>query len=227
MCCRKSCRGCRRNIRTLRIELRETQTKLLIEELTRGELDAVMLALPVEDADDRNAAAVRRSRSCWRCRRPTRGRRAARVDARDIDQQRLILLEEGHCLRDQALAFCASREARSAGEPRRDSPRDRDADGRERLRRDAAAARSRSMSRCATSASSCCASPSPSPAARIGLAWRRTSPRRRDFAALGNVITGALGPRRSVETLSAKAQSRARVSSGLDGRKAVTGPSSG
>ncbi len=67
----------------------------------------------------------------------------------------------------------------------------------------------------------------PQPGRSIGLAWRRTSPRRQDFEALGNVITGALGPRRSVETLSAKAQSRARVSSGLDGRKAVTGPSSG
>ncbi len=32
----------------------------------------------------------------------------ARVSAQDIVQQRLILLEEGHCLRDQALAFCTS-----------------------------------------------------------------------------------------------------------------------
>ena len=28
--------------------------------------------------------------------------------AEDIDQSRLILLEDGHCLRDQALAFCAT-----------------------------------------------------------------------------------------------------------------------
>ena len=31
----------------------------------------------------------------------------ARVSAQDVDQSRLILLEQGHCLRDQALAFCA------------------------------------------------------------------------------------------------------------------------
>ena len=31
-----------------------------------------------------------------------------RVAADDIDQSRLILLEDGHCLRDQALAFCAT-----------------------------------------------------------------------------------------------------------------------
>ena len=35
----------------LRLEVRETQTKLLLDELARGELDAVMLALPVEGAD--------------------------------------------------------------------------------------------------------------------------------------------------------------------------------
>ena len=35
----------------LRLELRETQTKLLLEELDRGALDVVMLALPVEGAD--------------------------------------------------------------------------------------------------------------------------------------------------------------------------------
>jgi len=37
-----------------------------------------------------------------------RGQKPRAVTARDIDQERLILLEEGHCLRDQALAYCAS-----------------------------------------------------------------------------------------------------------------------
>src|SRR5262245_19979701 len=36
------------------------------------------------------------------------------LNAKDVDQRRLILLEEGHCLRDQALAFCATK--------RRDAP---------------------------------------------------------------------------------------------------------
>src|SRR5450755_4563251 len=35
----------------LRLEVRETQTKLLLDELTRGELDTAMLALPVDAAD--------------------------------------------------------------------------------------------------------------------------------------------------------------------------------
>src|SRR5262249_43739650 len=91
----------------LRVELRETQTKPLIEELANGKLDAVMLALPVTDADidsielfeDPFLLAVPSGDTS-----PT----TDRVAAGDIDQQRLILLEEGHCLRDQALAYCAS-----------------------------------------------------------------------------------------------------------------------
>ena len=91
----------------LRLEVRETQTKLLLDELARGELDAVMLALPVEGADmetlalfdDAFVLAVPAGDAL-----PARGR----VGVADVDQRRLILLEEGHCLRDQALAFCAA-----------------------------------------------------------------------------------------------------------------------
>ena len=91
----------------LRVELRETQTRTLLEGLRRGALDVVMLALPAADAeietiqlfDDPFLLAVPATDN-----RPEN----ARVSAQDIVQQRLILLEEGHCLRDQALAFCTS-----------------------------------------------------------------------------------------------------------------------
>ena len=91
----------------LRVELRETQTKILLDELTRGALDVVMLALPVAEGeletmplfDDPFLLAVPAGDP-----RPRR----ERVNADDIDRERLILLEEGHCLRDQALAYCAS-----------------------------------------------------------------------------------------------------------------------
>src|SRR5262247_1566709 len=97
----------------LRIELRETQTKPLIDELAHGTLDVVMLALPAGEGeietihlfDDPFLLAV-----------PADDPRSerTRVAAHEIDPQRLILLEEGHCLRDQALAYCAG--------TRRDSP---------------------------------------------------------------------------------------------------------
>lgn len=91
----------------LRIELRETQTKGLMEELAAGSLDVVMLALPAGDAeietitlfDDPFLLAV-----------PATDERPERVPVsqHDIDPKKLILLEEGHCLRDQALALCGN-----------------------------------------------------------------------------------------------------------------------
>ena len=127
----------------LRLEVRETQTKTLLEELARGELDAAMLALPAEGADVETLAlfddafllAVPAADA-----RPARGR----VNVADVDQRRLILLEEGHCLRDQALAFCAApRPAASSRDvpagTRRNLARHRHADGGQRLRRDAVA----------------------------------------------------------------------------------------
>jgi len=180
----------------LRLELRETQTKMLLEELARGELDCVMLALPVEGADvetlplfdDPFLLALPAND-------PLPVRRLVTVD--DVDQRRLILLEEGHCLRDQALAFCAA--------PRRDAPAGLGAtslatvmqmvangygvtlvpevavdvevrDPRVKLLRFAR----------------------PAPARTVGLAWRRTSPRKQDFAALGELATGTLGAPRAV-----------------------------
>ena len=88
----------------LKVELRETQTKMLIEELARGALDVVMLALP---ADDHEIETIRLFDDAFVLAVPADDERAenTRVSAQDIDQQRLILLEEGHCLRDQALAY--------------------------------------------------------------------------------------------------------------------------
>jgi LysR family hydrogen peroxide-inducible transcriptional activator len=91
----------------LRLELRETQTRQLVEEIQSGALDAAMLALPLGESDidgmelfdDLFLLAV-----------PADDPRssARRVAPGEIDQSRLILLEDGHCLRDQALAFCAT-----------------------------------------------------------------------------------------------------------------------
>lgn len=174
----------------LRLEVRETQTKTLLDELNRGELDAVMLALPADGADVETLAlfddafllAVPAADAL-----PARGR----VGVADVDQRRLILLEEGHCLRDQALAFCAT--------PRRDQPAGLGATslatvmqmvangyGVTLLPEVAADAEGRDKRVKLLRFSA------PEPARTIGLAWRRTSPRRKDFEALGRIVTQAL-----------------------------------
>ncbi len=55
----------------------------------------------------RDHAAVRRSVPAGGPGRRSALARATRVNAATSIAQRLILLEEGHCLRDQALAYCA------------------------------------------------------------------------------------------------------------------------
>jgi LysR family hydrogen peroxide-inducible transcriptional activator len=48
-CCRAFYRPCNAVCPELRVELRESQTKVLLDELTRGALDLVMLALPIAE----------------------------------------------------------------------------------------------------------------------------------------------------------------------------------
>jgi LysR family hydrogen peroxide-inducible transcriptional activator len=185
----------------LRVELRETQTRLLLDELGRRALDVVMLALPVGDAevetmrlfDDPFVLAV-----------PAREAQVARgrVDPLTIDPGRLILLEEGHCLRDQALGFC--------GSLRRDAPMSLGAAGLATVMQ--MVANGYGVTLLPQIASEVEARDErvrlvrftdPEPGRTIGLAWRRTSPRKADFLALGQLIADALeladpAPRRSV-----------------------------
>jgi LysR family hydrogen peroxide-inducible transcriptional activator len=92
----------------LRIELRETQTRTLLDELHRGALDALLLALPVDESDIETLTLFN---DPFLLALPAGDplRSTARLSVQDVDQRRLILLEEGHCLRDQALAFCGTR----------------------------------------------------------------------------------------------------------------------
>ena len=118
----------------LRLELRETQTAVLLDELARGSLHLLILALPVGNGeietlklfDDPFLLAVPADDPL-----PAK----ARVNAHDVSQRQLILLEEGHCLRDQALAFCAMQNSEADRRSRRHQSRDGDPNGRQRLRR--------------------------------------------------------------------------------------------
>lgn len=89
----------------LKLVLVEEKTHTLLERLKRGELDAALLALPVEDDqlesqtlfDDEFLLAVQPDH-------PLAKRKT--VNQEDLHHHKLLLLEEGHCLRDQALSVC-------------------------------------------------------------------------------------------------------------------------
>jgi LysR family transcriptional regulator, hydrogen peroxide-inducible genes activator len=175
----------------LRLEVRETLTKQLLDELVSGDLDCVMLALPAEGADvetlplftDAFLLAVPADDAL---------QAKTKVDMADVDQRRLILLEEGHCLRDQALAFCATK--------RRDQPAGLGATSLTTVMQMVANGYGVTLvpevaidAELRDTRVKLLRFVAPEPGRNVGLAWRRTSPRGNDFAALGAVVKEALG----------------------------------
>jgi LysR family hydrogen peroxide-inducible transcriptional activator len=114
-----------------------------------------------------------------------------RVSARDIDQERLILLEEGHCLRDQALAYCA-------GAPRTGALGLGATSLATVMQMVAGGYGVTLMPQVAVDANlrdgrvKLLRFKDPPPGRQIGLAWRRRSPRKDDFVALGALIIETL-----------------------------------
>lgn len=100
----------------LQLVLREERTATLLAQLDDGRLDAAILALPVPG--DLAATTLYREPFLLAVPRghPLAGKRAVRD--RDLDGQTVLLLEDGHCLRDQALAVCTTAGATESTELR-------------------------------------------------------------------------------------------------------------
>jgi len=95
------------------LQVRETQTERLIAELIEGRLDTALVALPVSEPSLDEVALF--SESFVLVRREGDSSRPVPLPAALPDMQ-LLLLEEGHCFRDQALEVCGLRGgARRAG----------------------------------------------------------------------------------------------------------------
>lgn len=90
----------------LRPLLYEEQTALLLERLRRGDLDAAIMAVPVED-DGLNHASLFREPFCLAMPADHPFAERASIELTDLESEPILLLEEGHCLRDQALDVCS------------------------------------------------------------------------------------------------------------------------
>jgi LysR family hydrogen peroxide-inducible transcriptional activator len=98
----------------LKLWLHEYQTHVLLEKLRRAELDLLILALPVETNEFAEVdlfeedfwLAVPRSHELAKSKKVRLG---------DLADRELLLLEEGHCLRGQALDVCLSAGGREQG----------------------------------------------------------------------------------------------------------------
>ena len=93
----------------LELTLREAVTQALIEDLEDGSIDLAVVALPVSEPNltefalfEEEFVLVRASRDAEK---PVPGPQM-------LQKMRLLLLEEGHCFRDQALSFCQFGESR-------------------------------------------------------------------------------------------------------------------
>lgn len=87
----------------LDIRIRETLTANLIQEIMAGRLDTAIVALPVSEPSLTEVALFTEN---FLLVRPAADADAP-VPSRDkLRDMKLLLLEEGHCFRDQALSFC-------------------------------------------------------------------------------------------------------------------------
>jgi LysR family transcriptional regulator, hydrogen peroxide-inducible genes activator len=97
----------------LKLLLLEYQTHALIELLKSGEIDVGILALPIPP--ERLVTRTLYVESFQVALPASHGlARRKRVSLEDLDGETLLLLEEGHCLRDQALEACRLARIREA-----------------------------------------------------------------------------------------------------------------
>lgn len=89
----------------LSLQLVEEKTPELITQLEQGVLDAALLAMPVAQSAFEHAFVLREPFLLAVAKHHPLAKRKA-VTAADMLGARLLLLEDGHCLREQALEFC-------------------------------------------------------------------------------------------------------------------------
>lgn len=185
----------------LDLHVRETLTPKLVEELNEGRLDLAIVALPVSEPSLTEIALFTESFVLVRSRadedKPAPDREALR-------EMRLLLLEEGHCFRDQALSFCDAR-------PRPAQPRDLlDASslstlvqmvdaglGVTLIPEMAVAVETRSA------AVSIVRFRTPEPSRTIGMVWRKTSPLARQLMEIAEVVRRSAGALRQSRDMAA------------------------
>lgn len=156
--------------------LREGLTENLLAKLTDGAVDAILLSLPQADPAI-STASIFTEPFLLAC---PKGHPATRKNGPSwdgLDAEERLLLEEGHCLREQALAACAT-----------SSPSHRHGTSLETLKYMVAAGEGCTLVPVLAAGSRDAAVyrrlPSPIYSRTIGLAWRRSDPRRAEFLTL-------------------------------------------
>lgn len=180
----------RRSYPDLDLRIRETRTETLVADLLSGALDLLLLALPVDHPEVETLELLTDS---FMLAAPQTGPTPTQVLSADdlLQASRILLLEEGHCFRDHALEVC---EMHRRGEI--------DTLGASSL---ATIVRMVANGMGVTLLPKISVDtetrgldlrlldfPDPAPSRSIGLAWRKSSPRKRDFEEVGKMIRRAV-----------------------------------
>jgi LysR family transcriptional regulator, hydrogen peroxide-inducible genes activator len=176
-----------------RLILYEDLTDDLIERLRSHRIDTALLALPIT-GQDLEIRPLFDEPFFFACPRDHPLARAKTVSDVDLQRQRLLLLTDGHCLRDQALAVCGQREA-----PVEDDGADFRATSLETLRQMVAAGMGSTLLPALAVARAEDQAFMVRPLAagesrRIGLVWRRAYPKGADLELLAALIREGLPP---------------------------------
>ena len=168
----------------LDIHVRETLTPKLIEELREGRLDTAIVALPVSEPSLTEVALFAEN---FLLVRPGEAEGTPAPTVKALREMRLLLLEEGHCFRDQALSFCnmhssPPREGLDASSLSTLVQMVSAGIGVTLIPEMAVAVETRSASVSVTRFKN------PQPSRTIGMVWRKTSPLARQLLQISEVI---------------------------------------
>jgi LysR family hydrogen peroxide-inducible transcriptional activator len=186
----------------LDIHVRETMTQTLIRELAEGRLDTAIVALPVSEPSLAETALFAEHFALVR---PPEDAGKPVPDRATLRQMKLLLLEEGHCFRDQALSFCdmaavAPREVLDASSLSTLVQMVSAGLGVTLIPEMAVSVEARSAPVCVVRFRD------PQPSRTIGMIWRRTSPLAAHLAEIADLV------RRSAEGLRARQPATSSVS---------------
>jgi LysR family hydrogen peroxide-inducible transcriptional activator len=181
-----------RNYPELDIQVREALTPRLIQELAEGRLDTAILALPVSVPSLTEVALFSEN---FLLVRPREDERTPVPSSEMLREMRLLLLEEGHCFRDQALSFCkkqssAPREMLDANSLSTLVQMVSAGIGVTLIPEMAVAVETRSAS------VSVARFRNPQPSRTIGMVWRKTSPLARQLLQISEVVCQSAGKAR-------------------------------
>jgi LysR family hydrogen peroxide-inducible transcriptional activator len=100
----------RRRYPKLQLYLREDLTERLLERLRAGQLDMALIALPY-DTGELSVRELFKDEFWFVAREDDPHAQDKAVAVKALDAGQILLLEEGHCLRDHAIAACGHRRA--------------------------------------------------------------------------------------------------------------------